>query len=66
MTHVDLVLEGLHCAACVGRTESALAAVRGERVAAGALGRALRRMPKFLGLTLVSLPLLGQIGRAHV
>jgi len=27
--HVDLVLEGLHCAACVGRTEQALAAVPG-------------------------------------
>ncbi|MFM7694510.1 MAG: cation transporter, partial [Actinomycetota bacterium] len=27
--HVDLALEGLHCAACVGRTEQALAAVPG-------------------------------------
>ena len=29
MTHVDLALEGLHCAACVSRTENALAAVAG-------------------------------------
>jgi cation transport ATPase len=27
--HVDLALEGLHCAACVARTEKALSAIPG-------------------------------------
>lgn len=39
--------------------ESAVAAVRSEPIAPGALGRALRRTPKFFGLTLVSVVLLG-------